>query len=62
MSFAIYSDNAKPLNIELSIKWNGKWESRLTEMNQISLLKKRLRMANVFYVQIKEQFEEVSKR
>ncbi|WP_445404063.1 hypothetical protein [Acinetobacter vivianii] len=34
MSFAIYSDNAKPISIQLKIKWNGKWESRLTEMHQ----------------------------
>ena len=43
MSFAIYSDNAKPLNIELSIKWNGKWESRLTEMNQNFSIKEEVK-------------------
>lgn len=31
--FSIYADNAKPINIRLTISWNGKWESRLTEMN-----------------------------
>ncbi len=36
--FSIYADNAKPINIRLTISWNGKWESRLTEMNtQISV-------------------------
>lgn len=33
MLFSIYSDNAKPLHISLAINWNGRWESRLTEMN-----------------------------
>ncbi|MFN3075187.1 hypothetical protein ACK1JC_16555 [Acinetobacter sp. TY2] len=31
--FSIYSDNAKPLTIKLTIKWDGKWELRLTEMS-----------------------------
>nr|WP_314370514.1 hypothetical protein [uncultured Acinetobacter sp.] len=31
--FSIYADNAKPINIHLTINWNGTWESRLTEMN-----------------------------
>ena len=36
--FSIYADNAKPINIRLTISWNGKCESRLTEMNtQISV-------------------------
>lgn len=31
--FSIYSDNAKPLDIEITISWNGKWEPRLSEMS-----------------------------
>lgn len=43
MSFSIYSDNAKPISIQLSIQWNGKWESRLTEMNEIFSTKEEVK-------------------
>lgn len=32
LKYAVYSDNAKTIYIDLSVKWNGKWESRWTEM------------------------------
>lgn len=33
-TFILYSENAKPLEFLLTIKWNGSWEHRLSEMTK----------------------------
>ena len=38
--FVIYSENAKPSRYDLSVRWNGRWEHRLSEMNKILKIQK----------------------
>lgn len=45
--FLLLSENAKPVEIEIYLNWNGEWHNRITEMDKIITIKSITRIKQI---------------